>query len=116
MTCETVFGGDFSTDETIIHTEDISISPHLAARVYHPVKSEGSQPLPVGVYFHGGGWCCGDLDTEDPFCQLIAEHLPCIIVSVEYRLAPEHKSPTQLEDALEGWSWVTKIPLLLYNL
>jgi versiconal hemiacetal acetate esterase len=74
--------------------------------VYLPVKSEGSQPLPVGVYFHGGGWCCGDLDTEDPFCQLVAEHLPCVIVSVEYRLAPEYKSPTQLEDAREGWNWV----------
>jgi versiconal hemiacetal acetate esterase len=72
------------------------------------VKPEGSQPLPVGVYFHGGGWCCGDLDTEDPFCQLIAEHLPCIIVSVNYRLAPEYKSPTQLEDALTGWNWVRK--------
>jgi Esterase/lipase len=70
------------------------------------MKSEGSQPLPVGVYFHGGGWCCGDLDTEDPFCQLVAEHLPCAIVSVEYRLAPEHKSPTQPEDVLEGWNWV----------
>ncbi|KAJ5387424.1 hypothetical protein N7509_009965 [Penicillium cosmopolitanum] len=93
------------TESANLRIEDISISPHLAARAYHPVKSEGSQPLPVGVYFHGGGWCCGDLDTEDPFCQLIAEHLPCIIVSVEYRLEPEHKSPTQLEDGLEGWSW-----------
>lgn len=70
------------------------------------MNSERSQTLPVGVYFHGGGWCCGDLDTEDPFCQLVAEHLPCVIVSVEYRLAPEYKSPTQLEDAYEGWNWV----------
>lgn len=74
--------------------------------MYRPVKSEGSQTLPIGVYFHGGGWCCGDLDTEDPFCQLVAENLPCVIVSVGYRLAPEYKSPTQLEDVLEGWNWV----------
>ncbi|OQE10586.1 hypothetical protein PENFLA_c087G01479 [Penicillium flavigenum] len=58
------------TKSANLSIEDIKISPHLTARVYRPVKSEGSQPLPVGVYFHGGGWCCGDLDTEDPFCQL----------------------------------------------
>jgi acetyl esterase/lipase len=62
---------------------------------------EESQPLPVGVYSHGGRRCRGDLETEDPSCQLIAEHLSCVIVSVEYRLAPEHKSQTQLEDFLE---------------
>ncbi|KAJ5098411.1 hypothetical protein N7532_005412 [Penicillium argentinense] len=96
------------TKSANLSIENIKISPHVTARVYRPVKSEGSQPLPVGVYFHGGGWCCGDLDTEDPFCQLLAENLPCVIVSVEYRLAPEHKSPTQLEDALEGWNWALR--------
>ncbi|OQD95331.1 hypothetical protein PENSOL_c021G06991 [Penicillium solitum] len=101
------------TKSANLSIEDIKISHHLTARVYHPVKSEESQPLPVGVYFHGGGWCCGDLDTEDPFCQLVAEHLPCVIVSVEYRLAPEHKSPTQLEDVLEGWNWAFRNALKL---
>ncbi|KAJ5098417.1 hypothetical protein N7532_005418 [Penicillium argentinense] len=93
------------TKSSNLSIEDIKITPHLTARVYRPIMSEGSQPLPVGVYFHGGGWCCGDLDAEDPFCQLVAENLPCVIVSVEYRLAPEYKNPTQLEDVLEGWNW-----------
>lgn len=85
--------------------ENVTISPHLAARVYAPLETQGSL-LPVGIYFHGGGWSCGDLDSEDSVCQLISEHLPCTIVSVDYRLAPEYKSPTQLTDALEGWNWV----------
>ncbi|KAL6228630.1 Alpha/Beta hydrolase protein [Aspergillus navahoensis] len=89
------------TKSANLSIEDIKISPHLTARVYRPGKSEGIQLLPIGVYFHGGGWCCGDLDTEDPFCQLVAEHLPCAVVSVDYRLAPEYKSPTQIEDALD---------------
>lgn len=81
------------------------ITQYVSARVYTPV-TRYEAPLPVGVYFHGGGWCCGDVDTEDSFCQVIAEGLPCIIVSVEYRRAPEHKSPVQLHDVLEGWTWV----------
>jgi versiconal hemiacetal acetate esterase len=79
------------------------------------VKPEGSQPLPVGVYFHGGGWCCSDLETGKPFCQLLAEQLPCDIVSVDCHLAPEYKSPAQIEDALEGWNWVNRIPSRLVS-
>jgi versiconal hemiacetal acetate esterase len=65
-----------------------------------------SCPLPVGLYFHGGGLCCGDLDSEDTFCRQVAERLPCVIVSVGYRLAPEYKAPVQLDDAVEAWNWV----------
>lgn len=64
-------------------------------------------PLPVGLYFHGGGFCCGDLDSEDTFCRELAERLPCIIVSVDYSLAPEHKAPAQLDNALKAWDWVS---------
>ncbi|KOS40446.1 hypothetical protein ACN38_g8706 [Penicillium nordicum] len=86
---------------------DISITEYLAARIYTPATCDEC-PLPVGVYFHGGGWCCGDIDTEDGFCQSVAESLPCIIISVGYRRAPEHKSPVQLQDVLEGWTWAWK--------
>ncbi|CAI7575036.1 unnamed protein product [Penicillium pancosmium] len=84
--------------------EDISIGENIAVRVYTPAIRD-ERPLPVGVYFHGGGWCCGDVDTEDGFCQSVAEGLPCIIVSVEYRRAPEYKSSALLQDVLEGWTW-----------
>jgi versiconal hemiacetal acetate esterase len=68
---------------------------------------EQVSPFPVGLYFHGGGFCCGDLDSEDTFCRELAERLPCVVVSVDYRLAPEHKAPAQVDDALEAWDWVS---------
>jgi versiconal hemiacetal acetate esterase len=90
------------------HIEDIKVNAKLTVRTYTPTASPaGSNPLPVGVYFHGGGFCCGDLESEDTFCRLLAERLPCIVISVGYRLAPEHKAPTQLDDALEAWNWVS---------
>ncbi|KAF7177439.1 hypothetical protein CNMCM7691_005692 [Aspergillus felis] len=89
-----------------ITCKDIKINPNLTVRTYTPTAGQaGSNPLPVGLYFHGGGFCCGDLDSEDTFCRLLAERLPCIVISVSYRLAPEHKAPAQLDDALEAWNW-----------
>jgi versiconal hemiacetal acetate esterase len=86
--------------------KDIKINPNLTVRTYTPTAGQaGSNPLPVGLYFHGGGFCCGDLDSEDTFCRLLAERLPCIVISVSYRLAPEHKAPAQLDDAFEAWNW-----------
>jgi versiconal hemiacetal acetate esterase len=88
--------------------EDKNINAHLTVRTYVPTDvQKESHPLPIGLYFHGGGFCCGNLDSEDTFCRLLAERLPCVIVSVDYRLAPEHKAPAQLDDAAEAWDWVS---------
>jgi versiconal hemiacetal acetate esterase len=90
------------------HTEDRKVNAKLTVRTYTPTAGPaGSNLLPVGLYFHGGGFCCGDLESEDTFCRLLAERLPCIVISVGYRLAPEHKAPAQLDDALEAWNWVS---------
>jgi versiconal hemiacetal acetate esterase len=87
--------------------EDKKINSSLTIRTYVPtVVQKESHPLPLGLYFHGGGFCCGDLDSEDTFCRLVAERLPCIIVSVDYRLAPENRAPAQLDDAVKAWDWV----------
>lgn len=83
---------------------DESINEYVTVRIYKSVRNKG--PVPVGVYFHGGGFCCGDLDSEDPFCRSLVERRRCVIVSVGYRLAPEHKAPAQTEDAMAAWSWV----------
>jgi versiconal hemiacetal acetate esterase len=93
----------------IAHTEDIKVNANLTVRTYTPTAGPaGSNPFPVGLYFHGGGFCCGDLESEDIFCRLLAERLPCVVISVGYRLAPEHKAPAQLDDALEAWNWVSR--------
>ncbi|KAJ5862332.1 hypothetical protein N7455_006400 [Penicillium solitum] len=89
-----------------VTVEDRKITPQLTVRIYTPtVGHADTHPLPVGLYFHGGGLCCGDLDSEDTFCRQVAERLPSVIVSVGYRLAPEYKASAQLDDAVEAWNW-----------
>jgi len=60
------------------------------------------------VYFHGGGWTCGDLDTHDSVCRGIAAHGRCAVVAVDYRMGPEHKFPAAVEDAVAAAQWVGK--------
>jgi hypothetical protein len=78
----------------------------IGYRIYTPVEAAKSGPLPVGLYTHGGGFVLGDLNAEDVLCRAIAEHAGCILVSVDYRLAPEHKAPAQLTDCLNVLKWV----------
>jgi acetyl esterase len=75
----------------------------LPVRVYTP---EGRGPFPLVVFFHGGGWVLGDLDTHDPFCRALCAGAGCVVVSVAYRLAPEHPFPAASDDALAATRWV----------
>lgn len=75
----------------------------LAARLYRPSAEEG---LPVVVFFHGGGWVTGTLESHDLLCRLIARESGCAVVSVDYRLAPEHAFPVPLEDCYAAVQWV----------
>lgn len=75
----------------------------LRARFYVP-DAEG--PLGVLVYFHGGGWVLGDLDAVDVPCRHLANRARCLVVSVDYRLAPEHRFPSAAEDAYAAVCWV----------
>ncbi len=74
----------------------------LPVRIYTPAAPG---PLPVLVYFHGGGWVLGDLDSSDATCRALANRVPCLVVSVDYRLAPEHKFPAPVEDAVAATRW-----------
>lgn len=78
----------------------------VPVRVYRPV--EGGDPLPVVVYFHGGGWVICDLDTHDGTCRALANGVDAVVVSVDYRLAPEHKFPAPAEDAYAATQWVAE--------
>jgi acetyl esterase len=75
----------------------------LAARVYRP-EVEG--PVPTVVLFHGGGWVIGDLDTHDNMARSICRDCSAVVVSVDYRLAPENPFPAAVEDALAATEWV----------
>jgi acetyl esterase len=72
-------------------------SGQLRSRMFVPEKGETAEH-PALVFFHGGGWCIGDLDTHDPVCRQLASEVPCAICSIEYRLAPEHPFPAAVED------------------
>ena len=72
-------------------------------RVYIP---EHTEKLPVIIYYHGGGWVFGNLESSDAGCQLLADKAHAIVVSVDYRLAPEHPFPIPLNDAYDGLLWV----------
>lgn len=75
----------------------------IPVRVYTP---NATAPLPLLVYFHGGGWVLGGLDTHDGVCRELANGAGCIVVSVDYRLAPEHKFPAAAEDCYAATRWV----------
>ncbi|BCJ85462.1 alpha/beta hydrolase [Effusibacillus dendaii] len=79
--------------------------PHgpIPIRIYTP-DQEG--PYPVLVYFHGGGWVIGNLDSHDPICRSLTNLAGCMVISVDYRLAPEHKFPVALEECYVATRWV----------
>lgn len=78
-------------------------------RIYTPKCTNGSGPLPLGVFMHGGGFTLGGLDSEDILCRAFAEQATTTIVSVDYRLTPDHEHPAQLEDTLTVIEWVRQI-------
>ena len=77
----------------------------IPIRLYYP---SGDSPFAVLVYFHGGGWVMGDLDTHHGVCHALAKRSSCLVVSVDYRLAPEHRYPAAIEDAYAATSWVAQ--------
>lgn len=78
----------------------------LPVRHYRPHGSTESETLPGLVFFHGGGHTIGDLDTHDVACRALANAARCALLSVDYRLAPEHRFPAAVDDAIAATRWV----------
>lgn len=77
----------------------------IPMRLYR--DGDDSAPRAGLVYFHGGGWVIGDLDTHDVICRQIAQRSGAVVVSVDYRLAPEQKFPAAVEDAIDATGWIS---------
>lgn len=82
--------------------------PHgaIPLRLYRPLGAEEGALLPVLVYFHGGGWVIGDLETHDGLCRALAHASGCVVVAVDYRMGPEHRFPAAVDDVLAATRWV----------
>lgn len=88
--------------------ENITIPNSSAGlRIYTPKHTQTS-PLPTFVFIHGGGWALGSLDEYDSFCQEISYKANCLVVSIDYRLAPEHPFPQPLDDCYSAACWIEK--------
>lgn len=80
---------------------ELSIGP-MKARLYRPALGV----LPIILHLHGGGWVVGDLDSHQPFCRALAKATGAIVVDLEYRLAPEHRAPAAVDDAVAALLWL----------
>jgi acetyl esterase len=78
----------------------------IKLRAYRPLGAKADEVLPALVYFHGGGWLLGDLDSHDVACRHYANGARCRVVSVDYRMAPEYKFPAAVDDCAEATRWV----------
>jgi acetyl esterase len=95
----------FGRVEEVAQVVDELIDDVLPVRVYRPAAT-GS--LPAVVYLHGGGWVVGSIASHDPVCRAIAARTPAVVVSVGYRLAPEHPFPAAVEDAWAATLWTAR--------
>jgi acetyl esterase/lipase len=92
--------------KTIDRTID-SPEGELPIRIYWP-DIEQADKLPVLVFFHGGGWSIGSIESHDHVCRWLTANSECIVVSVEYRMGPEHKFPAAVEDAMTATEWAIR--------
>jgi acetyl esterase len=82
--------------------------PHgaIPLRLYRPIGSAADAKLPALVYYHGGGWVIGDLETHDTLCRELANGAGCAVVAVDYRLGPENRFPAAVDDCIAATRWV----------
>lgn len=98
-----------STPEEVGQVRDASVhgpAGDIAVRIYRPASMSG--PVPTLVYAHGGGFVFCDLDSHDGLCRSFANLIPAVVVSVDYRLAPEHRWPAAAEDAFAVAQWAAR--------
>lgn len=99
---------DLMPNEKVAETKDIKIPGNgidIPARVYWPQNGDRNQPLPVIVYFHGGGFVVGSVDIFDSLTRALANATKAIVVSVDYRLAPAHPYPAAVDDCYAATQW-----------
>jgi acetyl esterase len=99
-------GGDREPVHSVcdVHVDELG----LPLRIYRP--EPGAHPLPTLVYFFGGGWTLGSIDTADGICRQLANAVPCQVITVGYRLAPENPFPAAVHDCHRTTTWIANSP------
>jgi acetyl esterase len=99
--------------EPATNVRDTSVSGEsyeIPIRIYMP---EGDGPFPLLIFVHGAGWVAGNLDTHDNVCRCLSSRAECVVVSIDYRLAPESKFPIPVEESYQVYEWILENPDLL---
>ena len=91
----------FKVEDKVVSYEGVNVP----VRVYHPLAAQSQAALPGLVYLHGGGWTVGDLDTHDVLCRSLCLQADIVVVSVDYRMGPEHKFPAAYDDTVAAFNW-----------
>jgi acetyl esterase len=92
--------------EPVHQVRDITVpgpAGGIPVRIYAP---DIARPAPALIYFHGGGWVFGNIETHDHVCRALANQIPCVVLSVDYRLAPEAKFPAAVDDSYAATEWI----------
>ena len=85
----------------------------LTVRQYAPREHSWAEPMPALMFFHGGGFTVGSIETHDRLCRVLARGGDCLVYSLDYRLAPEHKFPAAADDAFDALAWLDREALSL---
>jgi len=99
----------FKVEDNVVSDNGVNVP----VRIYHPHAAQSHQALPGLLYLHGGGWTIGDLDTHDVLCRSLCLQAEVVVVSVDYRMGPEHKFPAAYEDCVSAFDWTVKNALEL---
>ena len=91
------------------YTVPVPAGGSVQVRVYESLSILNSANRPVYVNYHGGGWVFGGFITHQAFCSKVCNRVGCVVVDVDYRLAPEYPWPAQLEDSWAAFLWVTRM-------
>ncbi len=99
----------FKVEDNVVSDNGVNVP----VRIYHPHAAQSHQALPGLLYLHGGGWTIGDLDTHDVLCRSLCLQAEVVVVSVDYRMGPEHKFPAAYEDCVSAFDWTVQNALEL---
>jgi acetyl esterase len=101
-----LFGADRTTD--VAYTRDVAVEGPRGEVSVRAIRPEAAGTLPTVVFYHGGLWALGTLDSVEDICRALADRVPAVVLAVDYRLAPERPFPAGLDDCVAAYAWARR--------